>query len=290
MALSNPRTQFGIYSISAYSRITGTPYGIARVLGDFNISGEPEKKELFGGASNIPYDIEWGQQSADASFNLKEMAPWLFEVAGYTRTTSSSESGGSVAIANYVGSSVSGSGGISGIAVNATYKANLKDAVYFAVCTAATKLKIYAASDLKFQNGTDLAFVDDTMIIHAGEITLSTGANSSDTWETLGLTATGGGSVAMTTGDVAKITVKAINAGASTYAYTSTSTPIECGLYCYSQAKSDGSFVSVHIPRATIANIPIVLKEKDFFTTDVKVGIKYDSTAGYAFKIFHTIY
>jgi hypothetical protein len=286
MALSNPRTQFGIYSVSFIDRTNHIPYGIVKVLGDFTLSGDTEKKDLYGGANRIPWDSEFGNITADASFTVKEMSPVLFQLAGFTKTVTSSDADGSVAIENVKGTSVSNANGISGVALTNADSGDLKDGVYYVQAASSTTVDIFMNTELFATRGNDLTIAADTLKITSSAIDKT----ATTPWDHLGITPTWAGSPSLVSGDVAKITVYAPHSGIYDYAYTSTATPVECEAYVYGQMKSDGSYVMIHLPRVTISNVPVTIKEKDWFSADIKFGIKYDSTAGYSFKIHDVLH
>jgi hypothetical protein len=58
MGLSNPRIVFGIHSVTPYSRSTGLPYGILKVLNSANLSLEADNEKLYAGSNPFPWASE----------------------------------------------------------------------------------------------------------------------------------------------------------------------------------------------------------------------------------------
>ena len=128
---SDPRTIFGVHSLTPYNRKTQKPYGMARVVqgSTFTLSGDTV--ELMGGSSRFAWAIEDGDISAELAFSVSEYLNWLFELfGGKAPTQGTAEANGNVsALKNVNGTSIVSATGLLGSITTADAD-NLKTGKY----------------------------------------------------------------------------------------------------------------------------------------------------------------
>jgi len=181
MALSKPRTIFGVHSVTPYSRTTKIPYGEAQVLQGSTFAMEGNTISLLGGSNKFSWQIEDGDIDATLSFTVSEYPNWLFELfGGKAPTQGTAETSGNIsAVVDYSGTSVVAATGIASVtAIPSTGAANLKFGKYTIEATAADAFKVYASSDADFGRGTDGSFLDDSLAIFS-----QTGATTGSTYD-----------------------------------------------------------------------------------------------------------
>lgn len=287
MSLSNPRTIFGVYSVTPYSRTTGEPYGTAKVVGEASLGLSGELVKLMGGASKYPWAIEDGAISSEISMKLKEYPDFLFELfLGKKPTATGADSAGACsALTNKKGSSVmSATTGIASAAVKAASKADLKFTKYLVKAASATTVDVYAMSDVDFARGTDKVMEDDLLKITASPLTVV--ASTAVEIPGFGIDLTGGsGVIGMTAGDTATFDVKPpstksmeVTIGAPNDVFP------EFGLICMAQQLSNGEMFELDIFRAKGIGLPIGFAEKAFSEAEIKVEAFYDSVKNGIFK------
>jgi len=210
MALSQPRTLFGVHSITPYSRRDGLPFGTARVLQGSTFKLEGDTIELKGGSNRFSWQVEDGDINATLAFTVSEYPNWLFQLFGGKAPTqgSAEPSGGVSAMADKYGTSVVAATGLLAT-VTVTTDADLKMGKYVVKATASDAVEIYAMSDVDFGRGTDDSFDNDALLIDTW-----TGITSGSTHLVAnhGITLTAGASAtSMTIGDTAEFEVRPVN-------------------------------------------------------------------------------
>ena len=210
MSLSNPRTIYGVHSVTPYSRTDGTYYGTAKVLGEASVSLKGELTKLYGGASKFPWAVEDGVINSEISLKLKEYPDFLFQLfLGKAPTAVSADTAGAVTtLTNVYGSTAkSATIGVASVAVKAAAKTDLKLTKYLVKVVSATTVDVYAGSDVDFGRGTAKVFENDALKITATPLTIVSATATEIPGYGVELTG-GSGTIAMTAGDTASFEVK----------------------------------------------------------------------------------
>ena len=288
MALSAARTMYGVHSATPYSRTTGLPYGILRVLGGSTFSMQGELVALNGGSQPFAWDIQNGKIKAEISIKVKEFPDFLFELfLGKAPTASSADSSGTVStLTNKNGSTCkSATIGIATVTVKAAEKTDLKFGKYVVKVASATTVDVYALTDVDFAHGVDKAFENDALKITASALTIATGAAVEI--PDFGLELTGGsGTIAMTVGDTATFEVKAVSNSASEVTIGgSTDTFPEFGCVMVAQRNGSNEMWEIDAFRCKALGFPLGLEEAKHGEAEIKAEAFYDSTLNGVAKI-----
>lgn len=290
MALSDPRIVFGVHSISPYSRTTGLPYGILKVIGSANLSLNSDLEQLYAGSNKFAWAAENKTVSAELTAKVKAYPGFLFELfLGSTVTDAGADTAGTVStIANKYGTSMVAATGLASVAVLTASKANLKFGKYVIKATGATDFKIYLLSDIDILRGTDETYVDDTLEI-ATVSGVSTGANS-DVAD-LGLRFTGGASAtAFVTGDTATFEVLPPSTKSSSIVVgKSTDTFPAFGALLLAQKRATGEMFEIDAHYCVGGGLPINMEENAFSQPELKMNCLYDSSLNRVFTIRHIV-
>ena len=118
MSLSDPRIVYGVHSFAPYSRTTGLPYGIAKVLGGSSLNLTGSLVELNGGSSKYPWAIEESLVKAELQLKLRQVEDWMFQLflgATPTSDVSGSATGAVDALANVKGTSILAATGLASV-------------------------------------------------------------------------------------------------------------------------------------------------------------------------------
>lgn len=281
MALSQPRSIFGIHTVSPYNPTTGEFYGIGRVLGDasFNLSGE--LVPLNGGSNKYPWAIEEGLITSELSLTLREYPDWVFTLfLGKAPTSFSAEASGNVStVANVNGTSaVDATTGIASVTATSGDEADLKFGKYIIKVASATTVDIYVSSDIDLTRGTDEEFDDDLLLVEAG-LTVSD-ADGVTAVASLGLDITGGsGTVAMTTGDTAEFEVRPINDGGITVRIGGSNDSFpEFGMVNYAKKRANDELMEIDIFRVKAVGAPLQFSENAWSEAAITAQAYYDSS------------
>lgn len=210
MSLSQPRTIYGVHSMTPFSRTTGVPYGMARLLSNSTFKLTGALVELYSGSNRFSWQVEDGDIKAELGFSLDEYPNWIFELfGGKAPTDGSAETTGAItAVTNKVGTSIVAATGILSVVTILSSGANLKFGRYVLKATSSAALSLYAMSDVDFGHGTAGVYTDDTLKI--ATLSVATGAASDVT--SFGLEFTGGASAtSFVTGDTATFEVRPPN-------------------------------------------------------------------------------
>ncbi len=291
MALTAPRVIFGVHSVTPYSRVDGTFYGILKVLGGSMISLTGELSKLRGGSNKYPWAVEDGAVSAEMSLKVKEYPDFLFELfLGVAPTAGTTEASGNVStLTNKKGSTVmhATTGIASVIVIPSTGAANLKFGKYVVKAVSATTVDVYHSSDADISRGTDGSYTTDTLKVAAAQ-TITTGAATTDI-AAYGLRFTGGsGTIAMTTGDTATFEVRPINDKSMSVTIGGQADEYpEFGAIVMAQKRGNGEMLEVDCFRCKGIGLPISLQESAFSEAEIKMEAFYDSTLDGVFKIRH---
>jgi hypothetical protein len=171
MALSAPRSLFGIHSVSPYSRTDGTFYGELRVLENSSLSLAGETIDLLGGSNKFPWEAADGAITAEMSLAFSEYPDFVFELfLGNAPTTNSAETGGSVSgFGNVKGTTMKdAANGIDVVELTSGDTADLKFGKYIIKATAAQVFDLFLSSDIDIGRGTDGSYLSDDLKIATG--------------------------------------------------------------------------------------------------------------------------
>lgn len=285
MSLKDPRTVFGVHSLTPYDRTTRVPFGMARVIQGSTFALTGDTIELMGGSSRFAWQIEDGDIKAELAFGVSEYPNWLFTLfGGKAPTVGAAETSGDVSdLAAVSGTSVVAATGFLA-SITSTTPANLKTGKYIIKATGADTAKVYAMSDADFGRGASLEFTDDTL-----EIASFTGIGSGSTHliAALGVTLTAGASAgALVSGDTAEFEVRAINTmnrevviGGLSDVYP------EFGAYIYAQKRGSGAIFEIDAFKLKAIGLSLGAERKAFGKSDYTAKASFDSARGGICKI-----
>ena len=280
MGLSQPKTIFGIHSMTPYDRESLKPYGTARVLQGSTLTLEGETVELFGGSNKFAWAIEDGDfTTAEIAFTMSEYPNWLFQLfGGKAPTQRSAEQEGDVSdLENKKGTSIVGAEGLLA-AVTVDTAANLKTGSYVIVADAADAFSVYAMSDVDFGRGAELDFIDDSLKI--AEFTDVAGLGSTHAIVGLGITLTTGASAAdFTVGDSATFEVRAINQESRDVVIGGIADVFpEFGAFLYAQKSGSGQIFEIEAFKAKALGLGLGAERKQFGENDYTATLTYDAS------------
>ena len=286
MALSDPRSLFGVHSCSPYSRADGTFYGILKVLESSSLSLAGETIDLLGGSNKFPWASEDGAITAELALSFSEYPAFVFELfLGNAPTTNAAESGGSISgFVNVKGTSVKhAANGIDAVEITSGDAADLKFGKYIIKATAAQVVSLYLSSDADIGRGTDGSYVDDTLLIASGLSVASGDAVDA----TFGLTLSKVGTPAFTTGDTAEFYVRPINDKSMDVTVGATANQIfpEFGAVVMAQKKGNQELFEIDVYRAKAVGAPLNFNRNAFSAAEVTVKCLYDSAKDGVFKV-----
>ena len=285
--LSSPRTSYGIHSVTPYSRVDGTPYGILKVLKDSSISLAGDLIELSGGSNKYPWQIETGKITADMSLKFHDYPDFVFTLFfGATPSSNSMEASGNIGtLTNVNGTSVmSSTTGIASVVLTSGAKANLKFGRYVIVAVSSTTVDVYCYTDVDFGRGATGVYTGDALKIAAAvTITASTASSIAN----FGLDLSGGsGTIGMTIGDSAQFDVRPVNTGNSSVTVGSPNNVVpEWGALIVAQKQGQGALFEIDAFRVKASGIPFGFAEKAFSEIDVKAKLLYDSAKDGVYKM-----
>lgn len=288
MALSQPRTLFGIHEIVMYQRTTGIPYGSLRVLGGSTLTVTGEIVQLLGGSSKFPWDAQDGNISAEISIKPKEIPPFLFQVLlGVSPTETLNDPGNVADFANVFGTSVlEATTGIASVGVTSGDEADLKFGKYVIKANdQGNEIDVYALSSVDFLTGTDLEYLDDSLKINSAAIVIPDTGGTIVIAE-LGIEFTGGsGTVALVENDTATFD---INPPSTEEMYAKVGEFGACipefGAIVTAQKKGDGSMWLFDCYRVKALGFPFGMEEKAYNEAELTGTLLYDSLKNGVFQ------
>lgn len=279
MPLSQPRTLFGVHSLTPYNRQTMIPYGQTLVLQGSTFALEGNLIELKGGSSRFTWAVEDGDIDASLNFTVSEYPNWLFELfGGKAPTQGTAEASGNIsAITDVFGTSVVAATGIASVAaIPSTGAANLKMGKYVVKATGADSFKVYCLSDVDFGRGTDGSFIDDTL-----EIFSQTGATTGSTYDitAFGLRITMGASAtAMVSGDTASFDVRPINTFNRSVRIGGIADSFpEFGCIIYAQKSGSGALFEIDAFKMKAIGLNLGAERKAFGQSEYSAKAAYDT-------------
>ncbi|RLA59240.1 MAG: hypothetical protein DRQ89_14355 [Epsilonproteobacteria bacterium] len=275
-----------------YSRTTGEPYGILKVIGGGSLSLSAEFEDLFGGSNKYAWASEAKTIASEFTSSVKSMPDFLFEVyLGASVATTAASALGSIldALANVNGTSAfDATTGVATVTVKSGSEADLKDAKYLVKAVSATTVDVFMYTDVAADKGTDITYEDDLLKITATALTIvaATAVEIPNT----GLELTGGsGVIALVTGDTADCRVAAAHGGVSEITIgESTSSFPEHGIVALGAKRADGSLFEIDIFKAVGGGFPISLEETVFSIPELTIKLLYDSAKNAVAKITAT--
>jgi hypothetical protein len=291
MSLSDARILYGVHSISPYSRTTGLPYGILKVIGSANLSLNSDLEQLYAGSNKYAWAAENKTVSAELTAKVKAYPGFLFSLfLGATVTDAGADTAGTISTAaNKNGTSVIAATGLASVAIKAAQKANLKFGKYVLKALTSTTLGVYLLSDIDITRGTDAAYTDDNLGLTLSTITIST-TTGTDV-DSLGLTLTGGASaIAFVVGDTATFEVLPPSTKSSSIIVgQSTDTFPAFGALLLSQKRATGEMFEIDAHYCVGGGLPMNLEENAFSQPELKMACLYDSTLNRVFSIRHIL-
>lgn len=288
MALSDPRIVYGVHSFAPYSRSTGLPYGISKVLESSNFSVTGELNALNGGASKFPWAIEEANVTAEIQIKVKQLEDWMFELflgKAPTTVTTPDVDGVIGSIANKKGTSLVAATGIASVSLKSGGAGDLKFGKYIVKAVSSTTVDVYAMSDVDFNRGVDKVFEDDLLKITATALTIVTA--TAVEIPGFGLELTGGaGTIGMTTGDTAEFEIlPPFSKQMSVTIGGSADTFPEFGCIMVAQQRGNGEMFEIDAFRCKGSGLPMGLSEKEFAQPEITAQAFYDSAKNGIAKI-----
>lgn len=282
--MSEPRTIFGVHSVLAYDLATRKPIARGRVVGEASFNAAGEVIPLNGGSSLFPWGNESGAIESEVAVTLREFPTGFYDVLfGTAATVRTAEASGSVdGFANVSGESVlDATTGIATVAAIAGKENNLKTTDILVEAVSPTTVDLYALTDVDFHQGEDVKVVNEKQKINTSPLTITGTAGETDINE-IGIRLTGGsGTVAMTTGDTAIFSSRAINSGSDeTVIGKAGAVPRTVGLVLSAQKKGSGEVFTIDVFKATGSGFPHPLTEKEWAESEITFQSTYDDDRG----------
>lgn len=291
MALSNPRSFFGVHSVTPYNRTTGEFFGTLRVLGDSSLSLAGELISLNGGSSKYPFAVEDGLITAELNLTFREYPDFVYELfLGKAPTSNAAEATGSVnGLANKNGSSVvDATTGIASIAPKSGDEGDLRFASYVVKAVSATTVDVFASTNIDFGKAPGEDFEDDLLKITASPLTVPGTGGTVDV-DNFGLTITGGsGSIAFTTDDTATFTARPANTESTDVVIGGTGDVFpEFGAIVMAKKRGNFEMVEFDLFRVKAVGLPIGLTENAFSEASITAQAFQDTARGGVFSMRH---
>ena len=295
MALSNPRSMFGITSVSPYKRTDGLFYGTLRVLENSSLSTSSELLSLQGGSNKFDWQVEVGSLTAEMSLSFSEYPDFVFELfAGNPPTANSAEASGSVtALAAKLGTVINATTGVASIGIKSGSESDLKFGKYVIKTVSETTVDVYFSSSADIGRGTAGEFQSDALKITSSALTVP-GTSAVVEIPNFGLEITGGsGSIALVTlgaaGDTVTFEVRPPNSASMdvTVGQLSDQAFPEFGAIIMAAKQSDGQMFEIDALRCKAAGLPLGLARNAFSPAEVTVKLMYDSVLDGVYKVRH---
>lgn len=293
MSLAEPRIIFGIHSLTPYSRSTGMPYGILKVLSQSNLELTGEQEQLFAGSNKFAWASESKTINTSLAVTVKAYPGFLFELfLGATVTdvlVADADGTISAPVDKFGTTLVDAVTGLASIVViPTTGAASLKFGKYIAKATAAKTFKVYILSDIDFARGTDASYVDDTLEV--ATVVLTDTGGTTDV-AALGLRFTSGsGTVLFTTGDTATFEVQPPFAKTSEIIVGKSSSSFpEFGALILAAKRSSGEMFEVDAHKCSASGMPINFAEVAYSSAEMSVICQYDSVLDRVFTIRNVV-
>jgi hypothetical protein len=282
MALSQPRSAFGIDSIAFYNRTSGEFYGAPlRVLAGSELNFTGEVIDLVGGSSKFPWGSSEGAITAEVNMTIREYPDYLFNLfLGATATTTALTTGSVSVGVNKKGTSIiNGTNGISSVIATVGDTADLKTGKYVIKATGAAAADVYVSSTIDVAASL---ITNDLMKIFSIDVSSTSAVNAA-----FGLTFNKIGTPAFVTDDTAEFEV--INASAAsesvvTVGASGASFP-EFGCLIYAQKQGSAEIFEIDLFKVKAVGMPIVLKEKAYSEYSITGKASYDATKDGVYRL-----
>lgn len=290
MSLSEPRSIYGIHSVSPYDRSTGEFYGELRVLENSSLAITAELIDLMGGSNKYSWQTEIGQMTAEMSLAFSEFPNFVFELfAGNAPTTNTAEATGSVtSLTDVNGTVVEATTGIATVGIVTGSESDLKFGKYIVKVITPTTVDVFFSSDADIGRGTDGEYQNDLLKITATPLTITAGAPV--TIPNFGIELTGGsGAIALTALDTAEFYVRPPNSKSMDVvvgARTSQNFPY-FGAILVAEKQGTGELTEIEAYKCKGAGLPIGLARNAFSPAEVTVKLNYDSAKDGVYAIRH---
>ena len=281
MGQTQPKTVFGIHSMTFYDRESFKPYGpSARVLQGSTLTLEGEIVELFGGSNKFAWALEDGDfTTAEIAFTMSEYPSWIFQLfGGKAPEERGPESNGDVSdLENKKGSSVVGAEGLLA-SVTVDSASNLKTGFFVIVADDTDAFSVYAMSDVDFGRGDSLDFIDDSLKI--AEFTGVAGEGSTHSIPALGIEfVTGASSTAFEVGDSAVFEIRAINQESRDVVIGGIADVFpEFGAFLYAQKSGSGQIFEIEAFKCKALGLSLGAERKQFGENDYSANLSYDAS------------
>ena len=289
MALSQPRTLYGIHELVIYHQNSGLPYGTLRVLAGSTLSLTGELVQLTGGSARYLWQAEDGNITAELSLKPKEIPNFLFRVLlGKTPTEVLADPGNTSALTNVLNATLQDAAtGIAAVGVKTGSEADLKFGKYTVVAVSPTTVDVYARTSVDFLRGTDKEYVDDTLKITATPLTIT--ISTAVEIPGFGVELTGGsGAIAMTVGDTAEFDINPPSIEQMNVRIGELGACIpEFGAVITAQKQSDGTMWLFDCFRVKAQGFPFGMEEKAFNEAEITAMLMYDSVKNGVFDVRH---
>lgn len=295
MALSDPRSIYGVCTVSPYSRTTGEFFGELRVLETSSISMAAELISLQGGSNPFDWNVQVGQITSEMALAFSEYPDFVFELfAGNAPTANSAEAlGSATTLTNKLGTLVEATTGAASIDIVSSEEDDLKFGKYVIKVLSTTTVDVFFSSDLDIGRGVNGEMQNDLLKITATPLTVA-GTGATVAIPNFGLEITGGsGTVDFTTagavGDTATFEVRPQNTASmdvTVGALSSLSFPT-FGAIIMANKQSDGQMIEIDAFKCQAGGLPIGLARNAFSPAEVTVKLIYDSTLDGIYKFRH---
>ncbi len=287
MALSQPRTLFGIHSISPYSTTTMLFYGILQILAESTLSLQGELVELRGGSNPYPWKVENSNIDTSLNINCSEYPDFMFELClGKAPTPQTAEASGNVSVlANFKGTSMVAATGFLAAITTGT-AADLKFGRYVVKATGAAAFSVYFSSNVDITRGTDDDFDSDLLLIYTGT---AVGSGSTHAVTSHGVTLVAGASAgAFVVGDTAYFDVRPINSKSMEVVIGAQGNLFpNFGALIYGQKGADDTLYEIDAFSCKVLGMPLGAPEKQFSSYQLSGKLEYSSSRGGLFKLRH---
>lgn len=284
--LPNPRGLYGVHSVTPYSRLDGTMYGILKVVSSASLNFSGKTVPLNGGSAKGPWAVEEGEIDCSLSLKVSEYPDFLFTLfQGVTPTENAGEALGSVtALTNKLGTSVmNATTGIASVGIITGSEADVKFAKYLVVATTTTTVNLFASTDADFQRGAVENYQDGTLKLLATNVTIT--ATEPSNLVGFGLVLTGGsGTIGMVAGDTASFSARPKNTSSMTGVLgQSGATFPEFGAIVMAKKRGTGELLEIDCYRCKGEGFPIGMDANKWSEATIKIQLMYDAVLnGYA--------
>ena len=294
MALSNPRSIFGVHSFSPYNINTGEFYGTVKVLDSSSLSLSGVTIDLNGGSSKYPWAVEDGLITSELSLSFSQYEDFLFEIfMGKSPTANAAEASGSITtLVDKSGVVVNATTGIASIGLKSGSAADLKFAKYVVKVVSGTTVDVYMSSDADITRGADGEMQNDLLKITVSPLTVADAGGATEVpgfgIEILGGSGTVDLETAGAVGDTAIFSVRPPNSKSMDVVIGGTSDIVpEFGAIIMAQSRGNGEMFEVDCYRCKGIGLPIGFTKQEWSTAEITAKVFYDSTRNGVFSLRH---